>query len=138
MTWEDAPALLEQLRTQLLACAAWTGGPDNVHYPKAQDLAAEEFPLAVLADTGRNPVAYAVGAAPIHGGTLLVLVYASDSSGYVEQLGRDLADQLLAQQTGILFTSAEVGLSSEPSPAKIAAGSDIRSIAITLSWGLSP
>ena len=138
MSWEDAPAILRQLRTQLLACDAWKGAEDDVHYPKATNLSDEPRPYAVLADLGRSPQVYAAGAHALQGGTLQVLLYAYDTVGYVEELGRTILAELLAQQTGIPFTGGEVGLSTEPSPAKVAGGANVASIAITLTWGLSP
>ncbi len=140
MTWEDPPRIIARLREHLEACASWKGGPDNVHYPTMGTLADEELTAAVLADVSRGQQVYAAGAGPLHGGSLLVLLYVrgSDSSGYIEQLARDIASELLAQQTGIPFTTAEVGLCSDPSPAKVAGGTAVRSISITLSWGLTP
>ncbi len=140
MTWEEPPRIVARLRTQLEACPSWKGGPDNVHYPTMANLGTEELISAVLADLSRGQQVYAAGAGPLHGGSLLVLLYVrgSDSSGYAEQLARDIAGELLAQQTGIPFTSAEVGLCSDPSPAKVAGGTAVRSISITLSWGLTP
>lgn len=138
MSWENPPAIIEQLRTQLLACDSWEGGADNVHYPYAEGLVDEEAPLAVLEDLGRTGEPYAAGADALPGGTLQIVIRSPGSIGEVEALGRTILDELLAQQTGIPFRGGETGVASKPSPAKKAGGADIRTIALTLTWGLSP
>jgi hypothetical protein len=140
VTWEDPPAVVDRLRDHLMACDSWPGGIDNVHYPTMPNLGTEELIAAVLADVSRAQQVYAAGTGPLHGGSLLVVLYvpAAESTGTLEQLARDIADELLAQQDGIPFISAEVGICSDPSPAKVAGGTAVRSIAVTISWGLSP
>lgn len=138
MTWVDAPAILTQLRTQLLACAGWpTGQSAAIHYPVLEDFTGETFPLAVLAETSRTFDPYADGAVPLGGGTLQAVIYGTGTIGATEQLGRTLLSQLIAQPTGIPFRPGECGLSSDASPAKIAGASEYRTVTLSLAWGLS-
>ena len=138
MTWTDPPAILTQLRTQLVACAGWANGQNAVHYPSLDGLMSATMPLAVLAETSRTAEVYADAVAPIPGGTLQVVIYGTDSVGTMEALGRTILSQLLSQATGIPFRPGECGLSSDPSPGMVAGSSGVRSVTLTLSWGLSP
>lgn len=137
-TWADPPAILTQLRTQIVACAGWANGQNAVNYPELPVLAGATFPLCVISTVPGSFEAYADGAAPLASGTLQVVIYATGTIGVVEELGRTILSQLLAQWTGIPFRQGECGLSSDPSPAKVAGASAYRTITLTLAWGLSP
>lgn len=136
-TWTNPSTILTQLRTQLVACAGWANGQNAVNYPELAALMSGTFPLAVLAERSRTATLFCEGVAAIPGGELEVIIYATDTIGTLETLGRTILDQLLAQASGIPFRPAECGLSSDPSPAKIAGSSDVRSITLKLPWGLS-
>ncbi|MBA3591563.1 hypothetical protein [Methylibium sp.] len=137
MSFTDPPAILTQLRTQLAACAGWANGSGAVHYPDLPALAGATFPLAVVAESSRTFDTYADGALPLGGGSMQVVVYATGSVGVVEELGRTILSQLLAQFTGIPFRPSECGLSSDPSPAKVAGASEYRAVTLTIGWGLN-
>lgn len=138
MTWQNPPAILTQLRAQLVLCAAWTGGASVVHYPDLSGLMSATFPLAVLSEHRPRRTPYAEGAAGIAGGELEVVIYGTDTVGLMEALGQTILDQLLAQVTGIVWQPAEAGLSSDPSPGKIAGNAAVRSVTLRLPWGLNP
>ncbi|MBA3622959.1 MAG: hypothetical protein H0W48_00515 [Methylibium sp.] len=137
MTWTDPTAVISQLRTQLVACAGWAAGESAVHYPDIEGMAAASYPLAILAESSRTAEAFAAGLDALSGGTLQVVIYGTGSIGTVEELGRTILGQLLAQHAGFVFRASECGLSSDPSPAQVAGGSAYRSVTLTLSWGLS-
>lgn len=138
MTWTNPPPILTQLRGQLVACAAWTGGTATVHYPELTGLTSATFPLAVLSELRPRSTPYAEGAGGIAGGELQIVIYGTDTVGNMEALGRSILDQLLAQVTGIVWQPAEAGLSSDPSPGKIAGNAAVRSVTLRLPWGLTP
>lgn len=135
-TWVDPPAMVTQLRTQLVACAAWTPGQAGVNYPEVVAMATATYPLAVLAATAPRAEYYADGAPPLMNGTLLVVIHSTDTIGVTEILASTLLQQLLSQIVGIPFRSSECGISSDPSPAKVAGGSSYRAVTITLPYGL--
>ncbi len=92
----------------------------------------------MLVDVGRSGAVYAAGAEALPGGSLLIIIRAAMTTGELEQFARNILDELLAQQTGIPFTTGEVGACSDPSPAKQAGGVVTRAINIALQWGLTP
>lgn len=135
MTLTNPSAVITQLDVQLTACASWPGGM-TTWYPKKTGATAD-LPYAVLAETSRGVRPYAAGAGGIAGGVLEVHLHVTGTIGAVETLARTLLDELLAQQSGIVFNSSECGLSNEPTPGEIAAGEDITSITMSLPWGLN-
>lgn len=137
-TWTDPPAIITQLRTQLVACASWSTGINAVNYPELPVLSGATFPLALLSEGSRTFDTYADGAAPLAGGMLQVVIHSTGTIGVTEALGRTILSELLAQWSGIPFRPGDCGLSSDPSPAKVAGGSSYRTITLNLAWGLSP
>ncbi len=137
MSFTDAPDPLTQLATQLTACAGWSSGSGAIHYPESPDFTGATFPLAVLADESRSVGRYAVGAAGLVSGTLVIRIYGTGTIGVTEALGRTILSQLLAQEGGIVFRSSECGLSADPEPGRIAGDAqEIRSITLSLPYGL--
>lgn len=133
------PALIAQLRTQLVACASWSPSTTgDIYYPKLVDLIGANKPAAVLSDASRSPTSYAEGAAPIQGGQLEVMIYTDDDIETTEALARALMTELMSQAAGIPFRSGECTLCNDPSVSKISGSDSICAINISLSWGLSP
>ncbi len=132
----NAPAMVSQLRTQLVACAGWKAPLPAVHYPKA-DLTDSPELVAVLSELSREMNPYAAGAYGLLAGELQVTLHKKHSSiAEVETLGRTILDQLLQQQSGIPFRTVGCGLSSDPTSAQEAGDSDYVRISLTLGYGL--
>ena len=135
MTWKDPTDAVDQLRTQLFACAAWVAAPatiDMIHYPEA-DLTTDAYPLAVLDETSQRRTLYATGAGGLRSGSLrAVLHLAVTTIGQAEAFARTIGQQLMAQQSGFLFTDFQVGLCAEPKPQ---ADLQIFAIELTLDYG---
>ncbi len=136
-TWTNPPAILTQLRTQLVACSSWANGSNAVNYPELAALMSGTFPLAVLAEMSRRAEVFSEGAAALASGELQVVIYSTGTIGTAEALGRSILEELLAQATGIPFRSGDCGLSSDPSPGMIAGSSDVRAVTLSLPWGLT-
>ena len=135
MTLTNAPAIITQLSTQLAACAGWTTTSATHWYPNLPASGAT-FPAAVLFEDQRTSSIYAAGAGGLQGGTLGIHIYSSGTIGQVEDLGRTILGQLLAQFVGIPWDSSNCGLSSDTEPGMVAASSDIRDIVLNLPYGL--
>jgi len=124
MTLTNAPAIVTQFSTQLAACASWSTGTAGHWYPSADPGIATLH--AVLASTNEDRTRYAEGANAIPSGTLKAAVYTPLSIGEAEALGRSLIDELLAQQTGLMFTGGNAQLSADPGAAKQADGNTLQ------------
>jgi hypothetical protein len=137
MSLTDAPAIITTLSTQLVACAAWTGGSGAVWYPEAPGTTSTTH--AVLVPMSMQRTRYAEGANGILGGSLVILLYVvgTDTLGDAETLAGTLVDQLMAQHSGIPFRSASYELAGDPGAAKTVGGSTIIPIQISLEYGLS-
>lgn len=144
-----APLAVRELDTMLQACAAWVtavddGGNEAAHSHYAQvDLKAAadggSLPVAVLTDISHSRTPYAAGVAALPGGELRITLHTlAEGIAELESLGRDIAEQLTAQQVGLANLSAFVGLSGEPDPADRVADVAIRSIDIDCTYGLTP
>lgn len=135
MTLTNAPAVITQLATQLVACAGWTPGLTGCWYPSSP--AIQSGTHAVLCENDYSGDVYAEGALPLPSGDLRILLYVDDTIGNAEALGRTLCNQLLAQfNGGLAFRSAKTGLSSDPSSDRIAAGNTKQILPIDISYGL--
>ncbi len=101
---------------------------------------ASGVPLAVLSESERRYTPYAAGAAGLMGGTLAITIHAPASDtrsiGNLEGLGRSLMSELLAQHSGIPFQPASCGLCSDSTPGMEAADQAVRSLTLTLGYGL--
>jgi len=141
MPLTDASALLTQFASQLAACAAWTTavGSGNesarIHYPSVAWSSAT-LPCAVISEDQRGSRIYATNAQGLRSGMLKVEVYSAGTVGAVEQLGQALLEQLLAQQSGIVFRTGYVGLCGDATIAEIAAQNEVRAIEINIEYGL--
>ncbi len=139
MSLTDAPGIITQLSTQLAACASWPGGSASNHWYPEADTTGLAAALAVLSESERRYTPYAAGAAGLMGGSLAITIHAPTTTGtigYLESLGRSLMSELLAQQSGIPFQPANCGLCSDSTPGMEAAAQAIRSLTITLGYGL--
>jgi hypothetical protein len=117
---------------QLVACAAWEGGIDNIHYPEA-DMVNDSYPLAVLDETSQRRTLYAIGAGGLRSGSLRAVLHLDATTiGQAEATARTIGQQLMAQQTGFLFTDFQVGLCAEPKPQ---ADLQVFAIELTLDYG---
>lgn len=134
-TLVDPTDAITLFATQLADCAEWTvqGGTINsIYYPEV-DFTTASYPLAVLDETSQRRTIYATGAGGLRsGGLRAVLHIESTSVGKVEAFARTIGEQLMAQQSGFLFTDFQVGLCSEPKPQ---ADLQIFAIELTLDYG---
>ncbi len=135
MSFTGASDLLTQLRTQIVACASWSGGESAVHYPSLT-FAGATLPACVVAEGSRTSQTYAAGANGLRGGSLLVTIYTSGTVGATEVLGQAILEQLLAQPAGIPFRNGSVGLCGESTDAQDAASTTVNGIEVTLEYGL--
>jgi hypothetical protein len=144
----SAPAAVQALDTMLQACAAWVAAvadlgneADHSYYGMA-DLkalaASSDLPIAIITELSHTRTPFAAGAQGLPGGELRITIHASLSIADLETLGRDIAEELTEQQTGLANLSAQTGLSSEPEKADRAAGLSIGAIDIDCTYGLSP
>jgi hypothetical protein len=131
--------MVQAFATEIVATAAWTGDEAaSLWYPMKPDFTGVTYPIGVIADMSPRRTVYAEGAGGLIGGTLRLVIYSDVSIGALETLAASMLTQLLAAYTGIPYRSAECGISSEPSPAKVAGGSGIYSIALDFPYGLEP
>jgi hypothetical protein len=137
MAFTTTDALLLQFQTQVDACAAWTGSTSDIHYPEIS-FATATFPCAVLCEDQRSSTYYAAGASGLRAGTLKATIYTQSAVGVTELLGREVLEQLLAQQTGIPFRGGYVGLCGEATDATTAAATPISAVELYLEYGLNP
>lgn len=138
MTITNAPAMVTQASTQLAACAGWTGGTANHWYPVAPDGSA--VPFAVIDDQTAGRQIYASDAPGLPSGTIVITIVdsAARTIGQLEELGRTILAQLIAQASGIPFKSGEVGLVDDFRPATEAGEGTgaLRSITMSIPYGL--
>jgi hypothetical protein len=152
MSYDTAPAIIDALRVHLLACPAFLaagGSIQTIHYPRAVLTIADEprdrlFPLAVLEQVTDRHTTFAVGAAPLRGGSLRITLTATGTVGEIEQLAVDVKRELVAQQSGIFFVSIDIGMAGEPPPEQLAAAAqddgtavESYSIVLDITHGLS-
>lgn len=151
--WSNPPAAVDALRTMLVACAsAISAGlvTAAVHYPDAaagsDDASTRDtLPRAILAETAHTRRRYAeAGVAGLPGGSLSISLQVDTDPGTLETLARSLADELIAQSTGLPLVSVDVGLCSDPTPGQRAAVdgdattlAKFRTITLAVEWGLS-
>lgn len=134
MSLTNAPAVITQLSAQLLALTSIPSGM-TTWYPSKADSASP--PFAVLDEVSRRVSPYAAGAGGIAGGVLQVVLHVVDTVGNAEATARLMLDELLTQQSGIVFNGGECGLSAEPTPGEIAKGFSLVAITMSLPWGLT-
>jgi hypothetical protein len=142
MTLTSAPAIVTQLSTQLAACASWPGGATSNHWYPDLPWASATWTThynAVLEESERTTLIYAAGAAGIQGGRLKVTIHADStiSSGTLESLARTLLGELLTQDPGIVFRTADCGLSGTFSKAEEATDTATSAIEFNLAYGLT-
>jgi hypothetical protein len=136
MSWTNATATITQLRTQLVACVAWTPGQDAIHYPSYDFATPVTTSIAVLAESSQKRRYWASGAGGLISGRLTVTLHSTALDvGQLEELARTLGQQLLAQSTGFLFQDFETGLSTEPKPQM---DQQVVSIDLHLDYGVNP
>lgn len=144
MSYENATALIDQLKTQLVACPAFLAVADatHVHYPAGPVDDADAFPVFVLASTAPRAAKVADGLRPLPGGELQIVITDDTSIGELEQLASDIESELLLQDTGIPWQTSSIGMAGAPDPGHLATADDASalkfySIVITLSFGLT-
>ena len=119
MVWSNPPAYITQLRTQLEASAAWVaagGLTANIHYPAGGDDTA--YPCAVLAEDDVRYEKFAYGIAPMPSGTLSLLLSDITGTGQLEQLARDIGNELCVD-LGLANLSVEsISPADEPNAAE--------------------
>jgi hypothetical protein len=131
------PAIVQTFANEIVATTSWTGDEaTSLWYPIKPDFTGVTFPIGVIAVMAPRRRIYAEGAGPLLGGTLRLVIYSNVSIGALETLAQAMLTELLSAYSGIPYTSAECGISSDPSPAKVAGGAGIYSIALDLPYGL--
>ncbi len=140
MAWANPPAFIDQLRTQLNACAAWTtagGVLANIHYPLG-DAADTSYPAAVLAEENVSYAKLFHGLAPIPSGELTINLYTQTSIGETEILARAIGSQIVTDDGLANLAVLSVEPSTDTSAAEEATngGTDTFLVTITLSFGL--
>lgn len=145
MSLTNPPDAITALHDMLVASSAASAAgisTSTIWYPAlAIDPDAgttDGLPAALLAEETHRQVRYAAGAGGLPGGTLICTIFKSGyTAGQMEDLGRDIAADLMSQQTGLPITSVNVGLCSDPIGAQ-RAELDYRTITLTIEWGLNP
>ena len=141
MVWLNPPAVIAQLRAQLLLCPSLTGGPfyittDSIHYPQAVPAVEDEatalqepdlLPFIVLALSSSDRIRYAEGAQGLFQGVLHAVIWADTITcpdiGTLESLAQDVFTDLAPpnQYVGLVFQSMRVQRSSDLAPGQQAA-----------------
>lgn len=134
MSLTNPPAVITQLSAQILALTSLPSGA-TTWYPEKTNSTSP--PFIVLSEESRRLSPYAAGAGGIAGGVLMAVLHIVDTIGNAEAAARLMLDELLAQQSGIVFNGGECGLSAEPTPGEIAGGASLVAIAMSLPWGLN-
>ncbi len=139
MSLTNAPAIVTALSTQLAACASWVGTTTNHWYPEAPD--GSTAPFACLDDQESDVEIYASDAPGLLSGTLVVTIVDSAANrtiGQLEEFGRTIRKELVAQVSGIAFRNGPIGLVQDYAPATTAAEGtgSLRSITFSLPYGL--
>lgn len=135
MSFTDAPPTVDQFKTQVLACASFTWGSGAIHYPEC-NFESDSTPLVVLDESSQESIQWAYGAGGLRSGTLRATFHSdSHTVGQMETLARSIGTELMAQYTGFLFRSFNVGLSSQPKPQM---DKQIVSIDLTVQYGVNP
>ena len=134
MSWTDAPAILTQLRTQLLATTAYTGAEATVHYPRAEFSSSASL-YAELAVTGRS-VDRRFTDVNLPTGTLEIVIWSTGTVGALETMAQSIGDQICTA-TGIEnLQVTDISEAEESDEAETAGVGNLAKIVITLSWGL--
>lgn len=143
----DATAILLQWRTQLLACpTVVTAGilSPNIHYPNF-DFEQDDIPAILVGEKNHRRFRYAEGAAGLISFDTIAKIYlpvgGGKDGGTIEKMARDIVLDLWNQFYGFAWRDIDTNLSSEPTPAQRADGSNIanmsyRAILITANIGL--
>lgn len=137
MSLTTPPAIVQAFATEIVATTSWTGDEfTSLWYPNKPDFAGVTFPIGVIAEMAPRRRIYAEGAGPLLGGTLRLVIYSDVGIGALETLAHAMLTELLSAYSGIPYNAAECGVSSDPSPAKVAGGAGIYSIALDFPYGL--
>ncbi len=135
MSLADAPAIVTDLDTMLRACASYPGGV-GTWYPEAPENTTDDHFVLVRTEPTRTP--YAEGTKALIGGELLVLGYfGAKTVGQCEALADALLDEITALQTGIKLRGGSAGMATKAGRAKVAGGHSMKTIQISLQYGLS-
>lgn len=136
----NAPAIVQQLETQLNATAYWTanGGAAQNHYPSVDWSASLTYPLAVLSLPTESVDRISSDADFLHNGTLeLGLVFETDVARAQADALTIRNQMMAATGTGIPIQTINVGDVFEPNEAKKAGGHDKYGIILTIEYGLT-
>ncbi len=135
MAFTSAPAILTQLKAQLLACTAFTGTDSNIHYPRVALTGTVAAMSAVLAVTSRGVSQRFVGVT-LPSGTLEIRLYSTSAVGTLEEAAIAIASQICTD-TGIENLQVTDVSEAMEADAKTQAESGYQNeCTITLSYGL--
>lgn len=148
----SAPAAIASLKTMLESSMTWnaltiaTGGR-TIHYPtvnlNGESGAASPLPVIVIFPTNAQRTKFAVGAAGVAGGELVVRLHMTGDEAAVEAAGNGILNDLMSNDAGLAIHSGTCSPPSDPTPGMRAANAtghitNYRTITITLQYGLTP
>lgn len=144
------PAAIAALRDMVVGCASAVSfglAQGRFHYPKVtmHGSNAATRPHAELDEVDHVRTRYSEqGVAGNPSGTLICTIHADSTVPAMEELARNICNELLAQSTGLPLRGANAGRASDPTPAARAAdqttgdtAAEFISITITIEWGLT-
>ena len=134
MTWTDAPTILTELRSQIVAAAAWTVTQGDIHYPRYEFDATKTL-VAVLAIASRNVERRFVGV-NLPSGTLEIHLYSTGTPGALETLAQSLGDQVCTEVGIEGLTVADISEAEEADEATHVEDGALCKCVITLNYGL--
>ncbi len=118
----------------------------RIHYPGAnisgQTGTADTMPLAVIYHEMNRREKYAVGAAGLAQGTLVLVLYQMTDAGTININAQAILADLLAMETGLALQDGNCGECSDPLGGQRAASDtgtivgQFRSVTMTLEYGL--
>ncbi len=140
MAWTDPPAYIEQLRTQLNACASWAaagGDIDNIHYPIG-DAGDTGYPSAVLFEENVSNQKLFYGCPPVPSGELSIVLNTKTSTGLTEKLARDIAKEICTDDglANLSVVSIDPASGDDAAEEATSSGVNTRELVITLTFGL--
>ena len=134
MTWTDAPTILTELRSQIVAATAWTATVNDIHYPRYVPTTGKTL-WAVLVVDSRSVERRFVGV-NLPSGTLRILLYSTGSPGALETLAQSLGDQVCTEVGIEGLTAADISEAEESDEATQAEDGSLCKCVITLNYGL--
>jgi len=141
MSYVDPPVFVDQLKTQLLATAVWTGAGGvaaGIHFPSA-DADTTVYPCAILMQENIVKDRLWFGGSPqITSCDMKIMIFDKDTSvGLIEQFCNDIGDQICVDLGLANLSVTSITPSNEPSAKEEAEGTIlIWDCTISLNWGL--